>query len=146
MKIRFCLDWGKSPRFKSKETSALFSEYVARIKHFESIAVSGFDKKEEKAPGSVLWICHRESRSKLLSSEDLSREIAKLQNRGTRTLQIIIGGPDGFTDADLAALKPDLLWSFGPMTLPHELATIVASEQLYRAYTILHKLPYHSGH
>ncbi len=146
MNIRFCLDWGRSLRFKSKEASALFSEYVGRIKHFEAIAVSGFDKKEEKAPGSVRWICHRETRSKPLSSEDLSQEIAKLHNRGTRTLQIIIGGPDGFTEADLALMKPDLVWSFGPMTLPHELATIVASEQLYRAYTILHKLPYHSKH
>ena len=43
-------------------------------------------------------------------------------------------------------LRPDLLWSLGPMTLPHELAAIIAAEQIYRAFTILHHLPYHAGH
>ena len=32
------------------------------------------------------------------------------------------------------------------MTLPHELAAVVATEQIYRALTILHHKPYHSGH
>jgi 23S rRNA (pseudouridine1915-N3)-methyltransferase len=32
------------------------------------------------------------------------------------------------------------------MTLPHELAAVVAAEQIYRAFTILHRQPYHSGH
>lgn len=146
MKIQFQLDWGKTPRFKSKEASTLFSEYVSRIQHFGEVSISGLDKKSAKPAGSAIWICHRNSKTKLLSSEDLAREIEKLQNRGVRSLQILIGGPDGFTDSDIASLKPDLLWSFGPMTLPHELASIVAAEQLYRAYTIQKKLPYHSKH
>jgi 23S rRNA (pseudouridine1915-N3)-methyltransferase len=32
------------------------------------------------------------------------------------------------------------------MTLPHELAAVVASEQIYRAFTIMQGLPYHLGH
>ena len=58
----------------------------------------------------------------------------------------MIGGPEGFTPGELEAMAPGLRWSFGPMTLPHELASVVAAEQIYRALTILHRQPYHSGH
>jgi len=67
-------------------------------------------------------------------------------NSGIQELQIVIGGPDGFPPKELEEMKPRLRWSFGPMTLPHELAAVVAVEQLYRAMTILHHQPYHSGH
>ncbi len=67
-------------------------------------------------------------------------------NGGIQELQIVIGGPDGFTPQELKEMAPALRWSFGPMTLPHELAAVVAAEQIYRALTILHHQPYHSKH
>jgi len=36
--------------------------------------------------------------------------------------------------------------AFGRITLPHELAAVVAAEQIYRALTILAGHPYHTGH
>ncbi len=35
--------------------------------------------------------------------------------------------------------------SFGRMTLPHELARVVLTEQIYRALTIIRNMPYHHG-
>ena len=57
---------------------------------------------------------------------------------------VAIGPADGWSDAALAAATRTV--AFGRITLPHELAAVIAAEQLYRALTILAGHPYHSGH
>jgi 23S rRNA (pseudouridine1915-N3)-methyltransferase len=53
-------------------------------------------------------------------------------------LCFIVGGPRGL---DLEGC--DMQFSFGPMTLPHQLARVVLLEQIYRAHKILAREPYH---
>ena len=55
-----------------------------------------------------------------------------------------IGGSDGFGAE--ARRQAAFTLSLGRMTLPHELARVVLVEQLYRAFTILKRHPYHLGH
>jgi 23S rRNA (pseudouridine1915-N3)-methyltransferase len=50
----------------------------------------------------------------------------------------VIGGPYG-TELE----RCDERISFGPITLPHQLARVVLLEQLYRAHKILAREPYH---
>lgn len=59
-------------------------------------------------------------------------------------LAYLIGGADGL-DANLID-EADVVWSLGKTTYPHHLVRIMVAEQLYRAWTTLHNLPYHHGH
>ena len=152
MKLTFHLDWVQSGKpaaksFKHPASYELFSEYINRIQPFSPSEVAGEIQRNGAATKKVkVWICDRGTGSRMLSSEDLARRLAQIQDAGTKALAIVIGGPDGFKDQDMAQLQPDLRWCFGPLTLPHELAAVVATEQIYRAFSILKGLPYHGGH
>ena len=63
------------------------------------------------------------------------------RDAGTPALVLALGGPDGF-DPALRAQAAQVL-AFGAMTWPHQLARIMAAEQIYRAITILAGHPYH---
>jgi len=148
VKIRIGLAWMKGTQlakaFKAKGGQELMADYLKRLKAFAPCDVTAFPK--EKSAGTCVWLCDRERASKQISSEQLAVRIQDMLNSGTREWHILIGGPDGFSTEQITALRPDFIWGFGPMTLPHELAAVVAAEQVYRAFTILHKHPYHSGH
>ena len=75
------------------------------------------------------------------SSEELSAHLDELALRGTSDFAFVIGGSDGVSEAVRA--RADETLSFGPITLPHNLARVVLLEQLYRAQKISHGEPYH---
>ncbi len=75
------------------------------------------------------------------SSEALSARIDDLALSGVGELVLVIGGSCG-TSAAVRARADETL-SFGPITLPHNLARVVLLEQLYRACKISHHEPYH---
>ena len=58
-----------------------------------------------------------------------------------RTVNLMVGGPEGLP-AEVQA-RSDQRWSLSPLTLPHPLVRILLAEQLYRAWTILNRHPYH---
>jgi 23S rRNA (pseudouridine1915-N3)-methyltransferase len=137
---------------KTKEPTiqSLTEEYLKRISRYAEVA--GLTLKDEAA---VLSLARGEgqkerhklilldARGKQLSSEELAELLAREQ-RNAVPLLFAIGGADGF--AEEARQQAGFVLSLGKMTLPHELARVVLVEQLYRAFTILRKHPYHLGH
>ena len=75
-----------------------------------------------------------------MNSMTLSKKIELWQIEG-RNLTVIIGGPNGLSN-DLLQ-KCDFIWSLSQLTFPHPLARLILLEQLYRAWTITNKHPYH---
>ena len=76
-----------------------------------------------------------------MSSVRLARHLRVWTQDRNRSPCFIIGGPFGLSQ-DLLDTSQTVL-SFGPLTLPHELARIILLEQLYRAATLNHNHPYH---
>lgn len=75
------------------------------------------------------------------SSETLASRIERYTVEGVSHLVFVIGGSDGLTNA--VKERASLRMSFGPITLPHNLARVVLLEQVYRAFKIIKREPYH---
>lgn len=151
MKIDFHLLWAPQKltekSFKFDSCRQLFAGYTQKIAHFSPCHAHGAGLDFEDRQARSLWLCDRTKGSLILSSEALAEKLNRLQSSGIRSLEVIVGGADGLSHKEMKDLEPiDLRWSFGHLTLPHELAAVVAAEQIYRAFTIINHQPYHSGH
>lgn len=78
---------------------------------------------------------------KELSSDGFARWLADEQNRGTREIAFVLGGPEGLHEAIRG--RADWRFSLGRLTWTHEIARVLLLEQIYRAFTILRGIPYH---
>ena len=74
------------------------------------------------------------------STEQLAQKLADWQMSGDN-FSLLIGGPDGLSPECLQ--RAGQSWSLSKLTLPHPLVRVLLAEQLYRAWTITVKHPYH---
>ncbi len=139
---------------KTKEPAiqTLTDEYLKRISHYAEVAglalkdeaailsLASGERQQQKERHKLVLL---DARGKQLSSEELAEFLEREQVNAT-PLVFAIGGSDGFSDE--ARRQAAFTLSLGKMTLPHELARVVLVEQLYRAFTILKRHPYHLGH
>lgn len=121
-------------------------EYLARLQVISKVEVH-FVKPGPRLHERLLALsagCHRillDEKGKQFASRAFAAEIQKLQNRSISRCALLVAASEGW-DAPTRA-QADLLWSLGPQTLQHELALLVALEQLYRTETLLAGTPYH---
>ena len=132
-------------RAKTPGLAPAIEEYENRLRHYVR-----FESIEVRTPARMLGRVPEDSRlialtreGKRWSTRDLAAQLEDVQTYGGMGLAFVIGGADG--------LGPDILerahsrLSLSNMTLPHELARLVLTEQLYRAGTLLRGEPYHRG-
>ena len=81
-----------------------------------------------------------DERGKSVSTQGLSVMLAGWMRDGSQPV-FIIGGADGLSEA--VKDRASKLVSLSTLTLPHAIVRVVLAEQLYRAWSILAKHPYH---
>lgn len=90
-------------------------------------------------PDATLILCDERGTSE--TSEAFAARLARWRDASRPAAILVIGGADGLDPALHA--RADYVLSFGAFTIPHQIVRILASEQLYRAMTILAGHPYH---
>lgn len=143
---------------RSPEFEKLFSVYETKIKNFSDLRldeIKSFEaEREQKAikvqkesmalenkieQGSFVILC--DERGKNLSSLELAKLTAE-QLEIRKKVTFIIGGAFGVSDE--LKTKADLNLAISPLVLNHLMAKAVLLEQVYRTFTIIHKIPYHN--
>lgn len=109
-----------------------------------SSAEALFQSRQRQRARTAPYLVLLDSRGRQFSSEQFAEWLGKQRDQGQQAIIFAIGPADGWSDE--VRKQANLLLSLGPMTLPHELARVVLSEQIYRAFTILSGHPYHTGH
>ena len=135
------------------------ADYAARIRRYadlvltvvpeERVAAAGkkdFILREEgrrirgKIPPAALRIALDE-RGRNFTSEAFSRLLEEWMTTGVRGAAFLLGGAYGLDEA--LKEEADVRLSLSPLTLTHGMARMVLLEQLYRAFTLIRKEPYH---
>tara|TARA_Y100000746_G_scaffold59833_1_gene48551 strand:+ start:350 stop:814 length:465 start_codon:yes stop_codon:yes gene_type:complete len=86
------------------------------------------------------YIVSWDVRGKSFDSEEFSAFLSKC-TQAKKEIIFIIGGSFGLSEDILN--KSNLILSASLLTFPHRLFRLILMEQIYRAYTIINKKPYH---
>jgi 23S rRNA (pseudouridine1915-N3)-methyltransferase len=149
-------------KLKEKYLSMGIDEYLKRLGAYAKVAV--VEVADEKAPETMspaeeLQVKRREGERILSqikqdshvvalaldgaswSSEQLATHLDGLGTYGRSHVTFVIGGSLGLSDEVLR--RADQKLSFGKMTYPHQLMRLILVEQIYRAFKIMRREPYH---
>lgn len=140
-------------KLKEKYWRDAAEEYKKRLSRFcrlvvdelEDYAQSNAVKKESDAiektfkQGEYRILC--DIGGEQISSEELSEILNGVFLSGKSGVRFIIGGSSGVDERVRSAADKRI--SFGKVTYPHQLMRVILLEQIYRAFTISEKMPYH---
>ncbi|RTL88046.1 MAG: 23S rRNA (pseudouridine(1915)-N(3))-methyltransferase RlmH [Hyphomicrobiales bacterium] len=148
-------------RLKAGPEREIYARYAERIAALRRIGLEGLDLREldeSKARNAAERMAREaedmlavlpadaglvvfDERGRAADSAAFANFIGRERDAGRKALWFAVGGSEGL-DASIRA-RATAVFSFGAMTLPHQLVRILAAEQIYRAMTILSGHPYH---
>lgn len=149
-------------KIKEKSLISLIDEYKKRIGKYASLEIVELqdepissnpsekdilhikkieaDKIRSKIQNSDFVVCLDQT-GKQLSSEELANKIQEITVNGFSTIDFIIGGTTGL-ERELVT-NSNLVLSFSKLTFPHQLIRLFLTEQIFRAFKIIHNEKYH---
>ena len=145
---------------RDRHMASLIREYETRAGHyfrFETVEVSAAtggggtpdavraseaEQLKRRVPAGLdTWALTRDGEP--ATSRELATSLSDMATYSHAGVAFLIGGAYGLDSTLLASCTRRL--SLSRMTLPHEMARLILTEQIYRAGTILRGEPYHKG-
>ena len=135
---------------KNDEYYTLVQHYLKRLSHYQKSHLSFLNPK---SPTPFLdyqskfnskmghYFILLDEKGKSLTTLQFSKCIEDQMNSGVKEIHWCIGPFDGFKTPEKK--QASLLLSLSPLTLPHRLALLVLTEQIYRGVSILKGSNYH---
>lgn len=137
-------------KVKEKYYKEALAEYIKRLSRYTKTEITEIDEilgdnELEKEAKEILprlsgYVVVLDKDGQNLSSEEFAEKIDKIKNTVSE-ITFVIGGSIGLDES--IKNKADLVLSFGAETLPHSLARVLLTEQIYRAFNILEGGKYH---
>ena len=146
---------GKQSRGPWRELTFDYEKRIKRYSHFslesvKEVKLSNQTAEQVKAREAAYLLQRLEVQEMIIaldkggeqwSSERLARFLGDLDLVASRRVNFVVGGPFGLDDRILQVAQTRL--SLSAMTFPHDMATVILLEQLYRGFTILRGEQYH---
>ena len=126
---------------KNPQQAKLCEDYIGRIRHFLRLEIA--EVKEAKLLAELASsdrVVALDPKGKQWTSDQFAKFVQQHMTSDPRSLTFVIG--------DFAGLPPevkkraDVQWSLSPLTFTHDLTRVLLLEQIYRALSIIHNLPY----
>jgi 23S rRNA (pseudouridine1915-N3)-methyltransferase len=146
-------------KIKREAYQQLAREYEKRIRRFQPFEVIEIPDEKIGSKAEIPKILSKEAervekhlkrdshlvvldeKGEQWSSIDLAWELGQWFHASPTEIVFLIGGAFGL-DEELKK-RAEVRLSLSKLTLPHQLARVLALEQVYRALTILKNVPYH---
>lgn len=141
---------------KNSSLHSLIEDYWKRLSHFCELSLTEIRSVQEDDPNRVViregekilakiepedFLVLLDSQGKAYTSEEFSNLVSIYRDRSLANLVFVIGGHNGVSPAVRERAK--LLVSLSRMTFNHEMVRLFLLEQIYRAFTMIHRIPYH---
>jgi len=118
---------------------------IPTVKQAASLSIPELKKQEARIITDMLqpqdYLVALDEHGKMMTTLQLSDFLQQRTNAGTRQLVLLIGGAFGLDPVILQ--RAQLKLSLSSLTFPHQLVRLILTEQLYRAYSVLHNEKYH---
>ena len=142
-----------------KEVEALVEMYAKRINRYCKFSITTLadvrntknmaPSRQKQLEGEAILrlvgegdcLTLMDERGAQYTSMEYAQWLQKRMLSGVKRLVLVIGGPYGFSEE--VYKRADQKISLSKMTFSHQIVRAIFTEQLYRAFTILHNEPYH---
>jgi len=142
---------------KNRESTRWIHQYQERIQKYHPVHLEEIVIREKSADPSYLkqvegekildrlgvndYLILWDENGMIFTSRELARFLEVQMISRIRRMIFLIGGAHGFDPTVYQRAQYQI--SLSKMTFPHDMARLMAMEQLYRAFSILHHSPYH---